>query len=81
MITSFLVFKIAIFVSVYLPKGQWRRFPTGERVEGGQLLELILTLDEIAVFVPDGISIGLGPKVEHTEQLSPDTQLQQWPTN
>ena len=68
-------------VSVYLPKGQWRRFPTGERVEGGQLLELILTLDEMAVFVPDGISIGLGPKVEHTEQLSPDTQLQQWPTN
>lgn len=56
-------------VSVYLPKGKWRRFLTDELYEGSQLVNLILAIDEMAVFVCDGIEIPLGPEVEHTEQL------------
>ena len=46
--------------------------------------KLNLTLDEMAVFVPAGHQIPIGPNVLHTEQLENPTIGQQishyWPT-
>jgi alpha-D-xyloside xylohydrolase len=56
-------------VTVYLPKGEWRRFPDGVVFEGGRVHSLTLNLNEIAVFAPTGVRIPLGPEVEHTGEL------------
>jgi alpha-D-xyloside xylohydrolase len=56
-------------VRVYLPRGEWRRFPGGEPVTGGQVREFRLALDEIAVFARAGAVIPLGPSVQHTGAL------------
>jgi alpha-D-xyloside xylohydrolase len=56
-------------VRVYLPRGEWRRFPGGEPVTGGRVREFRLALDEIAVFARAGTVIPLGPDVEHTGKL------------
>lgn len=37
-------------VEVYLPVGDWRRFPDGERLAGGRSLRLRLAWSEVAVF-------------------------------
>jgi alpha-D-xyloside xylohydrolase len=47
-------------VRVYLPSGDWRRFPGREQFEGGRVHELTLPLDEIAVFARAGTRIPLG---------------------
>jgi alpha-D-xyloside xylohydrolase len=47
-------------VSVYLPGGQWSRFPGGgTAIEGGQVLQLELPLDQMAVFARAGARIPL----------------------
>jgi alpha-D-xyloside xylohydrolase len=56
-------------VTVYLPEGDWRRFPDGAAFEGGQVHSLTLALDEMAVFAPAGVHIPLGPEVQHTDEL------------
>ncbi|MEY3017062.1 MAG: hypothetical protein RL336_197 [Pseudomonadota bacterium] len=59
-------------VECYLPSSiakQWRRFPNGEVFAGGQSYKLQLALEEIAVFVPEGRTIPLGPSVESTAEL------------
>ncbi len=61
-------------IEFYLPSSvasHWRRFPDGQRFEGGKSHSLTLALDEIGVFVPEGKSIPLGPIVEHTDALAP----------
>jgi alpha-D-xyloside xylohydrolase len=51
-------------IEVYLPAGQWTRFPQGgEAIAGGRVLRLTLALDEIAVFARAGARIPLGPAV------------------
>jgi alpha-D-xyloside xylohydrolase len=57
-------------VEFYLPKGQWRMFNTDKCFDGGQTHQLILTLEEQAVFVRTDVKIPLGDEVEHTEQLT-----------
>ena len=57
-------------VSIYLPQGEWRRFPTGETIEGGRCIELELALDEIAAFVRKGVEIELGPDILNTSESS-----------
>ncbi len=59
-------------VDVYLPKGDWRRFPTGEPIAPGAH-RLTLALDEMAVFVRAGVEIPLGPAVRHTAALTDGT--------
>ncbi|TWB09712.1 alpha-D-xyloside xylohydrolase [Nitrospirillum amazonense] len=56
-------------VTVYLPAGQWHRFPDGAALEGGCVHTLTLALDEMAVFARAGTRIPLGPEVEHTGAL------------
>jgi alpha-D-xyloside xylohydrolase len=47
-------------VRVYLPAGEWRRFPGREAFAGGRVHELTVPLDEIAVFARTGTRIPLG---------------------
>ncbi len=59
-------------VRVYLPEGRWRRFPTGEPVEGGRVRRLTLALNEMALFVREGSELPMGPArrfVEHDADL------------
>ena len=68
-------------VEVYLPaldEGRWRRFPTGERVEGGRVHRLTLRLDQIAAFVPQGRTIPLGPQAQHSGELKGWPVAEQW---
>jgi alpha-D-xyloside xylohydrolase len=66
-------------VRVYLPRGEWRRFPGGEPVIGGQLREFTLALDEIAVFARVGAVIPLGPAVQLTGALgAAPTAAESW---
>jgi alpha-D-xyloside xylohydrolase len=58
-------------VRVYLPDGDWRRFPGGQPLAGGRTHELVLGLDEQAVFARAGAEIPLGPVVRHTGELGP----------
>jgi len=56
-------------VRVYLPDGEWCRFPGGESFEGGRTHDLVLALDEMAVFARRGTEIPLGPVVRHTGEV------------
>ncbi len=49
-------------VSVYLPRGDWCRFPDHAPVGGGRVHGLSLALSEIAVFVRRGTRVALGPE-------------------
>ncbi len=62
-------------VRVYLPEGEWRRFPGGEPFEGGRLHHLQLALDELAVFARQGTELPLGPPVRHTGELGGAPQV------
>ncbi|MEM9316068.1 MAG: alpha-xylosidase, partial [Pseudomonadota bacterium] len=64
-------------VDVYLPAGEWRRFPTGETLSGARVHSLKVPLDEIAVFARPGVSIPLGPAVEHTGELGGSTKIEE----
>lgn len=66
-------------VEVYLPKGDWLRFPEKTLYEGGQLLSLSLALNEIAVFVPKGVTLPLGHSIEHTQSLKLTTPYDNMP--
>ncbi|MGK0499687.1 MAG: alpha-D-xyloside xylohydrolase [Oceanicoccus sp.] len=69
-------------VTLYLPAGGWRQFPNADVIEGGRTLVLNLALDEMAVFIRDGVKIPLGPVVEHTEELAGEVVVAEyWPAN
>ncbi len=72
-------------VSVYLPKGNWLRFPGKQKYTGHQLLELRLEMDELAVFMPEEHSIPIGANVENVEMLKLDYThtegLPHWPSH
>jgi alpha-D-xyloside xylohydrolase len=58
-------------VRLYLPHGQWRDFISGERFEGGRVLELSYPLESFPVFARAETEIPLGPAVQHTGELPP----------
>lgn len=67
-------------VEVYLPEGKWRRFPSGEPVQGGGVFRLTLALDETAVFAREGARIPLGPAVQHTGETGGAPNVERvWP--
>lgn len=71
-------------LEVYLPAGEWLRFPTKQAYTGGQLLKFTLALDEMAIFVKQGHNIALGKAVKSTSEYQDDDlvlqSLPQWPT-
>ena len=50
---------------VFLPKGAWHDFETGERHEGGGIVTVSPGLDRIPVFVRDGGIVPLMPALAH----------------
>jgi alpha-D-xyloside xylohydrolase len=60
-------------VEVYIPMGDWVRFPCKTKVMGGKLVTLSLALNEMAVFVRKGNKLPLGPDIEHTDLLNLDS--------
>jgi len=56
-------------VRVYLPDGEWRRFPGGDAFQGGRTHEFVLGLDELAVFARAAPRFRSGPAVPHTGAL------------
>ncbi len=62
-------------VRVYLPDGEWRRFPGGEALEGGRTHDLVLALDELAVFARRGAEVPLGPAVRHTGEVGDSPEV------
>ena len=67
-------------VEFYLPAGNWVRFPSGETFTGGKTHKLRLSLDDMAVFVPEGTKVPLGPSVRHTNELDGSAVIEQyWP--
>ena len=55
---------------LFLPRGDWRDFATGEAFEGGRSLDLAYALERFPVFVRAGVEIPLGPAVQHTGELA-----------
>jgi alpha-D-xyloside xylohydrolase len=70
-------------VEVYLPEGEWLRFPDRQEYCGHQVIKLQLKLDEIAVFAIKGHSIPIGLDIKNVEMLTTDyattDSLQHWP--
>jgi alpha-D-xyloside xylohydrolase len=61
-------------IEFYLPQGQWYLFnaESSDDIQefiGGQMHNLTMPLDQIAVFIQSNKKIALGASVEHTEQL------------
>jgi len=66
-------------VDVYLPHGDWVRFPAGGApLEGGGMLRLQLSLQETAVFARRGARIPLGPEVQHCGELGEQPRTERW---
>ena len=59
-------------VDVYLPPGDWVRFPVGTRHRGGRVERFHLALNEDCVFARAGVKIPLGPEVQHTGAMDED---------
>jgi alpha-D-xyloside xylohydrolase len=59
-------------VEVYLPAGEWQRFPEpqGAALAGGRVHRLRLSLEETAVFVRAGARVRLGPAAGHCGELA-----------
>lgn len=64
-------------VKVYLPAGGWYDLWTGERLEGGRLLNLQVPLDRMPIFGREGTALPLGPAVEHTGQIAAGDEIEQ----
>ena len=51
---------------VYLPRGDWYDFWTGERIEGGREISRAVDLETMPLFVRAGSILPLGPVKQHT---------------
>lgn len=58
---------------VYLPKGDWFDYWTGEKVAGGRTIDAAAPLDTIPLFVRAGGFIFRQPVVQHTGQMPGNT--------
>jgi alpha-D-xyloside xylohydrolase len=54
---------------VYLPKGDWYDFWTGQHFKGRQIRQINSPLDKIPLFGRGGKILPLGPAVQHTGEL------------
>jgi alpha-D-xyloside xylohydrolase len=55
---------------LYLPKGKWYSFWTGESIEGGRSIDAPAPLDQMPLFVRAGSIIPMDPNIEYAEQPS-----------
>jgi len=64
-------------VEVYLPRGEWVLFTPSQQgastnYQGGEVIKLQLSLDQMAVFIPKGVQIPLNNPVETCDQIELD---------
>jgi len=57
---------------LYLPKGKWYNFWTGESVEGGRAIDAPAPLEEMPIFVKAGAILPMGPNIEYAQQPAND---------
>jgi alpha-D-xyloside xylohydrolase len=55
--------------TVYLPKGRWYDYWSGEALDGGQLISTTSPLEQIPLYGRQGKVLPLGPVVQHTGEL------------
>lgn len=53
---------------IYLPKGTWYDFFTGDKIDGGKTLNLDVARDEIPVYVKAGTIIPMGPVIQYADE-------------
>jgi alpha-glucosidase/alpha-D-xyloside xylohydrolase len=58
--------KGAVMRQVYLPRGNWYDFWTGERVEGGREIGRPVDLETMPIYIRAGSILPLGPVKQHT---------------
>jgi alpha-glucosidase len=54
---------------VYLPEGEWYNYRTGKKFEGGQTIQVPVTLQSIPIFVRAGGFIFSQPVVQSTDEM------------
>ncbi len=57
------------FRTVYLPNDIWYDLTTGDRVAGGQSIDLTVPFDAVPAYVRGGAILPLAPVVQHTRDL------------
>ncbi|NHJ38776.1 MAG: glycoside hydrolase family 31 protein [Asgard group archaeon] len=69
---------------IYLPKGKWIDFWSGNIINGGQILQREVGLDQIPLFIKSGSVIPMGPIIPYVEKsvdypiflnVYPDTEI------
>ena len=66
--------------SVYLPKGRWCDYYTGQTFQGGRYVDVPVTLDRIPLFVKSGSIVPSMPVQQYTgENPDADIYLDVWP--
>jgi len=60
---------------LYLPKGKWYNFWTGESLEGGRAVDTPAPLAEIPLFVRAGSIVPMGPAIEYAERSEDPIEL------
>jgi alpha-glucosidase len=60
---------------VYLPKGVWYDYWTGERIEGGREITVDAPLSMLPIFVRSGHAVFRQPVVQHTGEINERTEL------
>jgi alpha-glucosidase (family GH31 glycosyl hydrolase) len=53
---------------LYLPRGQWTDFWTGEQVDGGQEISRNVDLETVPLYIRGGSILPLGPVKQYTEE-------------
>lgn len=57
-------------MGVYLPEGDWYDFWTGEKVAGGKMINVPLSIENIPVYVKAGGMIATSPLVQNTSEYT-----------
>jgi alpha-glucosidase len=57
---------------LYLPRGQWYDFATGEPMAGERMVEVAAPLETVPVFVRAGAAIPMGPVRQHVDERECD---------
>lgn len=66
--------------SVYLPKGDWFDYWTGEKYAGKQYIHILTPLDKLPIFVKSGAIIPMQPEMQYMDEKPVDQiMLDIWP--
>ncbi|MBQ4820190.1 glycoside hydrolase family 31 protein [Aquimarina sp. MMG016] len=64
---------------VWLPKGTWYQWSTGQRIEGGKVVKKNYTLKELPLYVKEGSIIPMYPKISNLQEIPNHLVLKVFP--